>query len=162
MPQERVTSEQFRAILQKKASGGSWRGKAAKPTETRGIRFPSKIQAVVYRELTGLQSVADDVTLIIREPVIDLRSMAVAGKPGRWRPDFMVVRHRAAHVEGRDPIDSSTTVEIHEAKGSRASESRDWRLRAAATSNEYPGIPIYVWRWSGKTATRFTLEEALR
>lgn len=166
-----MSASEYRRLMSSGKSGAAWRGSVAKPTECRGIRFPSKIQAAVYSLLTNPLSMGErpayaasmsEKQVVIREPIIDLLTLAVNGKPGRWRPDFLVIRFqniRRYLLDG--PVDR-TVVEIHEAKGSRASESRDWRLRAAAAHNEYPNLPIYVWRWSGKQPVRFTLEEAFK
>lgn len=113
------------------ARGGSWRSAVAKPTDARGIRFPSKIQAEVYQLLASQAGF-----VVIRDPIFDIDALGKDGRPGRWRPDFLVINMRAK------------TVEIHETKGTKNAESRDWKLRARAFINQHPDLApeAYVWR----------------
>lgn len=119
------------AALSAVAKGGSWRSAVAKPTNVRGIRFPSKIQAEVYQLLVAQAGV-----VVIRDPIFDIDALGKDGRPGRWRPDFLVINTK------------TSTVEIHETKGTKGAESRDWRLRARAFLNQYPDLApeSYVWR----------------
>jgi hypothetical protein len=159
---DRITAAQYQELMAKRklaasgAPGSAWRGAVAKPGEAFGLKFPSQVQLRTYQQLKYLYPNA----LIVREPILDLRSLAVEGKPGRYRPDFMVISLRPGLTGWvKEPFD----VEIHEAKGSKGAESRDWRVRAAAALNEYPFIPMYVWRSApGKTVSRVSLQEALK
>lgn len=164
MSQERLTAAQYQELMAKRklaasgAPGSAWRGAVAKPGESHGIRFPSQVQKKTYEHLKFNYPKA----IIVREPILDLCTIAVNGKPGRYRPDFMVIEEvGGAHVNG-DWFPKHLEVSIHEAKGSKVAESRDWRVRAAAALNEYPFIPMYVWRASGKTIHRVPLQELFR
>lgn len=157
--QERMTSAAYKALLKAPpaAKGGSWRGRVAKPRTIDGIRFPSQIQGAVWLLLTlPTRQATSKTQMIVREPIFDLWSLAVDGKPGRYRPDFMLVKKVLS-----GPCQENYVVEIHEAKGSRAAESRDWKVRAAAAKTEYPFFDFYVWRMSGKNPRRMSLAEAL-
>lgn len=164
MSQERLTAAQYQELMAKRklaasgAPGGAWRGKVAKPGESHGIRFPSQVQKKTYEMLKLTHPKA----IIIREPIIDLWTLAVNGKPGRYRPDFMVVEETLGQWVAGEWVGRHFKVEIHEAKGSKGAESRDWRLRASAALNEYPFIPMFVWRASGKTVSSVTLQEFFR
>jgi len=167
--QERLTAAQYRELMAKRnlaasgAPGSAWRGKVAKPGESHGIRFPSRVQKKTYEAL----KIEFPKAIIIREPILDLWTLAVNGKPGRYRPDFMVVFSSKTKPFCEDLVPGGIVVDlmevqIHEAKGSKGAESRDWRVRAAAALNEYPFIPMYVWRSSGKTVSRVDLKELFR
>ncbi len=161
-PNDRVSVSDYRRLMASGRPGSAWRGKVAKPTDALGIRFPSKIQARVYQILQGATSllafyVPGRTTLVVRDPILDLPSiLGRGGRPARYRPDFMVVS-----TVNVGEVCGTTEVSIHEAKGSKGAESRDWRLRAGAALKAYPGIPMFVWRYKGKEIVQSTLQEVL-
>mgnify|MGYP003430685161 CR=1 FL=1 len=164
MSPDRITAAQYQEMMAKRklvasgAPGSAWRGKVAKPGEAFGLKFPSQVQLRTYQQLKYMYPKA----MIVREPILDLWTLAVNGKPGRYRPDFMVIEEvEGAHANG-DWFPKHLEVSIHEAKGSKGAESRDWRVRAAAAINEYPFIPMYVWRATGKTVYRVPIQELFR
>jgi hypothetical protein len=136
---------------------GSWRTNTAKPETVQGIRFGSKIEAYVYKELELQRAILrreGRVALVFRQVAFDLPALTGEGeKPERWRVDFLAI------WEGED---NRLRVEMHEAKGSKVASSRDWPLRAKAWRVTYAmDIDAYVWTYAGRKIVRKPLIEVL-
>jgi hypothetical protein len=150
-PQPNMSPAEYRALMASGKPAKGWRGAVATPTTVEGLSFPSKVQAETYR---ALRLRYGPTAMIIREPILDLPLLGLeGGKPGRHRPDFIVV----FWVPGTD----TPSVSIHEAKGSKSAESRDWRLRIIAASRWFPRVPIFVWQRKGKRTFSTPLPEFL-
>lgn len=107
---------------------------ASTPTTRDGIRFASRLEADLY----GLAKSEPGAVVIphVRFPLHVVRS---EGEPATWfTPDLLVMR--------LDVAGERWTVEAWEAKGAKACESRDYRLRARAFRATYPNIPLRVFR----------------
>lgn len=130
--QASMTSAQYREQAQRK--GRSWRTNVAKPTTVDGIRFRSKVEAATYRWLKMPAACG----FLLRQVRFDLPNITPIGETMQsWVVDFVLVL--ANH-------DRSHLIRVYEAKGSKAAESRDFRLRANAFRSLYPWISVMVCR----------------
>lgn len=153
----KITRDELRRILGDK--GGATPDKRprcfakAKPTTVNGIRFASKTEAVLYRRLL-LRQRGSPGSLLLRQVRFDLPALSdpdvdpenASEAPETWKPDFVFV----------DPVEISEdgtplwTITVHEAKGSKGTESRDFKLRLRAFRVSYPNIPVMIWRSVGR------------
>lgn len=141
----------------------------AKRTEERGITFASGLEALVFRRLCQRR---EDIpgALLLRQPRFDLWASWTPGmgKPLVFTPDFLLVVPRdvlAMEPEALDDDVGARTggawtsrhcalwdIEVHEAKGARGLESRDYVPRLAAFRAAHPRVPVFVWRAAGAAA----------
>lgn len=118
-------------------------GQRGRTTYSRGIGFPTRLEALVFEELWRLEEARGLGGGILRRPRYDLWSTwrEGMGRPLCFTPDFQVARIRF-EGSGLALVD----VEVHEAKGPRSLESRDYVTRLAAFRSQFPWIPFTVWR----------------
>ena len=131
---------------------GRTKGKP-KTGETRdGVWFASKLEADVFDELRRL--VGNHRGVIIRQPRFDLWASwrPGMGKPLAYTPDFL-------EVWGSGSSENPWRLRVHEAKGPRKLESRDYRPRLAAFRASYPWLPVVVWRRHGLGLARQPLAD---
>jgi hypothetical protein len=126
IPREVVDKLGIGAVMRGARAPSRW-GKAER-TGVDGITFASKTEALLWRFLraTFVRSV------IIRQPIFDLWVLS-NGKdaPPIWRPDFLLI---------------ADTAQVHEAKGRKGLDSRDYILRRKAFEASYPRIAVVEWR----------------
>lgn len=101
----------------------------AHPVTADGIRHASKHEKRVYEHLRFLYRGA----ILLRGVRWDLPCI---GQGETWKPDFTIL----------EPLGPLFRVAVHEAKGSKAGESRDFRLRLKAFLVSYPSVTVTVWR----------------
>ena len=109
----------------------------------RGVGFRSRLESLVYERLWQLEEARPDGGGILRNPHYDLWGSwrLGMGKPLIFTPDFQVTR--SVLSAGGLLV---TAIEVHEAKGPRALESRDYVARLAAFRAAFPWLPFTVWR----------------
>lgn len=165
-----------RVVVAPKAEDGLGRAKGKPKTGStwRGVWVASELERDVLEELDGIvlraRRLEGRAAWIIRQPHFDLWSSwkPGMGKPLQFTPDALVVYgprtpratlevlagHRLPGPGEKIPRvheadlarDVLQVVEIHEAKGPRKLESRDYRPRLAAFRATYPSWPVFVWR----------------
>lgn len=107
-------------------------------TVVRGIRVRTRLEALVFEHLLSREEAVAAAGrtpgVVLRQPRFDLwRSWAPGmGTPLRFTPDFAVLR--------------PGVLEVHEAKGPAAVESRDFVVRLAAFRAMLPWATVTIWR----------------
>lgn len=140
-----MTSAEYRDQAQRKSR--SWRTSVAKPTTVNGIRFRSKVEAATYRWL----NIPANLGVILRQVKFDLPNITPAGEPMQsWTVDFALCWN---------PFSRPVPLAVYEAKGSKAAESRDFRLRLNAFRAQYPWIPVWICRLVRGEIKAFPVEE---
>ncbi len=107
------------------------------PTMRDGIRFASKGEAALWDKAKATGAV------VIPHVRFPLHVLTTEGQSATWfSPDLVVM------MAGGDYDDETTmhNVEAWEFKGPRATESRDYALRARSFRATYPTIPLRVFR----------------
>lgn len=152
----KISREELRRILGSKGGAAPPPDKRpkqfarAKPTVVNGFRFASKTEATLYRSLL-LRQRSTPGSILLRQVRFDLPALAApvedidkpdTAKPETWTPDFLFIE-----PAGDPPV---WAIEVHEAKGTKGSESRDFTLRLRAFRLSFPNIPVTIWRTAGR------------
>lgn len=104
-------------------------------TTVRGIGFRTRLEALVATRLWELEEAKGAAAgVIVRQVRFDLWTSwrPGLGAPLRFTPDFVVLR--------------PGVLEVHEAKGPKVAESRDFVTRLAAFRAMLPWAPVTIWR----------------
>lgn len=131
---------------------GRTKGKPKTGATWRGVWVASELERDVLEALWKGRNEGD---LLLRQPRFELWSSwrPGMGAPLRFTPDALVIRlasmERPLELKDGEPTRRSWALEVHEAKGPRKLESRDYRPRLAAFRATYPWLPVWVWRREG-------------
>lgn len=104
-------------------------------TTVRGIGFRTRLEALVATRLWELEEAKGAAAgVIVRQVRFDLWTSWAPGMgaPLRFTPDFLVLR--------------PGVLEVHEAKGPKVAESRDFVTRLAAFRAMLPWARVTIWR----------------
>lgn len=120
-------------------------------TVVRGVTFRTRLEALVAQRLWELEEAKGAAAgVLLRQPRFDLWTSWTPGMgtPLRFTPDFAVLR-------------PGEPFAVHEAKGPRALESRDFVARLGAFRAMLPWVPVTIWRRDREAGPTALVREVL-